>query len=85
MLHVLTAYALWSASWTTLVDQWGATNPSGPGVFNSVKLGWKSLLAPDLAFYPPNLCMDIQVQSKIGWHNFLDGFVAHQWGVIQVI
>eukprot|EP00978_Attheya_sp_CCMP212_P028032 scaffold95624_cov59-Attheya_sp.AAC.1 len=43
----------------------------------------KSLPAPDLAFYPPNLHLAILAQSKIGWQNFLDGFVAHQWDVVQ--
>eukprot|EP00978_Attheya_sp_CCMP212_P006316 scaffold14292_cov60-Attheya_sp.AAC.3 len=45
--------------------------------------GWNSLPAPDLAFYPPNLHLAILVQSKIGWQNFLDAFVAHQWDVVQ--
>eukprot|EP00978_Attheya_sp_CCMP212_P045678 scaffold355956_cov42-Attheya_sp.AAC.1 len=43
----------------------------------------KSLPAPDLAFYPKNLRLAILAQSKIGWQNFLDGFVAHQWDVVQ--
>eukprot|EP00978_Attheya_sp_CCMP212_P014615 scaffold37341_cov51-Attheya_sp.AAC.11 len=90
MLHVLTcpaADAHWTASWSTFVDQWGVKNPSASGVFDSIKLHldhWrKSLPAPDLVFYPPNLLLAILAQSKIGWQNFLDGFVAHQWDVVQ--
>jgi hypothetical protein len=90
MLHVLTcpaADAHWTASWSTLVDQWGIKNPSASGVFDSIKLHidhWqKSLPAPDLAFYPTNLRLAILAQTKIGWQIFLDGFVAHQWDVVQ--
>lgn len=90
ILHVLTcpaADAHWTSSWSTLVDQWSVKNPSAPGVFDSIKLHldhWrKSLPAPDLAFYPANLRLAILAQSKIGWQNFLDGFVAHQWDVVQ--
>eukprot|EP00978_Attheya_sp_CCMP212_P007585 scaffold17519_cov78-Attheya_sp.AAC.3 len=90
MLHLLTRPATdahWTASWTTLVDQWGVKNPLALGVFDSIELHldhwWKSLPVPNLAFCPPNLCLAINKQSKIGWQNLLDGFVAHQWDVIQ--
>jgi hypothetical protein len=90
MLHVLTCPAAdlhWTTAWNSIIPPWSVKNPTSAGVLDSIKLHldhWrKSLPAPDTSFCTRNLRTALKAQSKIGWQNFLDGFIAHQWDVVQ--
>jgi hypothetical protein len=90
MLHVLVCHKAdeaWMETWTSTVDSWGGNNPSSYGVLDSIKLhldNWrKSRPPPSLSLYHPCLQTALRAQSRIGWQNFLDGFLATEWEVVQ--
>eukprot|EP00978_Attheya_sp_CCMP212_P023145 scaffold70199_cov28-Attheya_sp.AAC.1 len=75
------------AAWTSTVDSWAGNNPSSYGVLDSIKLhldNWrKRRPPPSLSLYHSCLQSALRAQSRIGWQNFLDGFLATEWEFVQ--